>query len=59
MKKRKPPTQHVADPRPSSPAHAVDLRLVAPVFTCIWCGSTAGTEDQGDGWDRCKDCGGN
>ena len=26
---------------------------------CAYCGSTRGTEDMGDGWERCKDCGGN
>lgn len=33
--------------------------LFEPLFVCLWCKSTAGTEDQGDGWQRCKDCGGN
>lgn len=27
--------------------------------SCGWCGARYGFEDRGDGWSRCKECGGN
>lgn len=29
-----------------------------PILACGWCGSGRGYEDQGDGWPRCRECGG-